>query len=89
MEKELLHALHPVDVRCFLESHGLLQDIKAGRVRCIGCSENVTVDTFGAVTRLRNELKFACSKESCLLALMDAVAIGAAAPLAAAVTGGR
>jgi hypothetical protein len=91
MAKELLHAIHALDVRNFLEKHGLLQEIETGRITCNTCGEVMTVGSFGAVTRYQNELKFSCAKEACLLAFFDLVATGAPAgeKTARAVVGAR
>jgi hypothetical protein len=74
MMKDYLRALHAADISCFLAKHGLLPEIEAGRIKCRVCGEILSVENFGAVTRHKDELTFACNKETCLLALMDAVA---------------
>ena len=69
MVKEVLQAVHPVDVYSFFEGLGLAQDLEARRISCRCCGDVITADNFRAATRHHGKLMFACTKDECVIAL--------------------
>jgi hypothetical protein len=69
MVKEIVQAVHPVDVRSFFEGLNLAGNLDARRISCHRCGDVITVDNFRAATRQNGKLMFACNKDECVIAL--------------------
>lgn len=67
--KEVFQAVHSSEVDEFLARLGLIENFKAGKIKCHACGDVITIDNFKALTRKGNHLVFACTKEQCLLSL--------------------
>lgn len=66
MVKEIIQAVHPLDVASFFEGLNLGGAFDAGHIRCHKCGDVITIDNFKAATRHGGELLFACTKQECL-----------------------
>ena len=67
--KEVFQAVHSAEVNDFLARLGLLEQFKAGEIKCNVCGDTLTIDNFKVLTRVGTRLVFACTKEQCLLSL--------------------
>ena len=65
--KETIRAVHDLEVENFIRSLGLINDLYEGRLRCAACDEPITVESFGALTRVENKMVFSCKKPSCYM----------------------
>ena len=67
--KEIVAAVHATEVQSLFEGLHIMEDLKAGHLRCHACGVFIRLDNFRAVTRHNGVLKFACDKPACLGAL--------------------
>ena len=65
MEKKKLHAVYERDMKEFLKSIGILQDIEDKKIKCRFCSELITMENIAAVFPENNEISVCCSKLDC------------------------
>ncbi len=70
MPEKALRAVHDDDLPAYLESLGLLSDIKAGRLRCKFCDDPVTLVNLHALFPDSGAVRLACSKPDCIKQLM-------------------
>lgn len=73
-EKGVLHAVHDDDLATYLESLGILSDLKAGRLGCKFCGEGVTLNSLQALFPESGMIHVVCSKADCMKKLMLYVA---------------
>ena len=65
MEKKKLNVVYERDIKEFLKSIGILQDIEDKKIKCKFCGELITIENIAAVFPENNEI-FACrSKLDC------------------------
>lgn len=65
MEKKKLNAIYEKDIKEFLKSIGILQDIENKKVKCNFCGEVITIDNIAAVYPENNEVSVCCDKLDC------------------------
>ena len=68
--RDPIAAVHDDDLTQFLESIGILADITAARCKCKFCGDLVTLDNLQAVFPDSGNIAIACTKPSCIRALM-------------------
>lgn len=71
MSKKKLKAVHDDDLIAFLEEVGVLDSLKAGRTTCKCCGEPLSIETLEALYPEHGEIRFVCSKPSCLFQLAE------------------
>lgn len=67
--KKNIEAVHRHDLEELLKNLGLLEDFKAGRLRCGFCKDQIGEKNFGAIFPVGNEILFSCSKLECMAQL--------------------
>ena len=73
LERNTLLAVHESDLESYLESLGLLHDIRAEKVKCKFCGDLLTLDRVAAVFPLGGSIKVACDRPTCQAELLEAV----------------
>lgn len=66
LQREKLRAVHDDDLRGFLSSIGVLDQVVAGSCHCAICNAQVTMENLGAVYPEDNKINFVCERHSCL-----------------------
>lgn len=64
--KSIISAVHDDDLVGFLDSLGVLSDVKRGEVRCKFCREIISLDNLVAVFPESGDIKFVCDRPGCL-----------------------
>jgi hypothetical protein len=64
-----LRAVHDSDLREFLVSLGILDQVSQGVYSCAMCGIQIGIDNFGAIYPERGEICFVCDRTSCLAKL--------------------
>ncbi len=70
-QKERISAVHDDDLEKFLESIGVLHDIRSGTVKCKFCGEQVNLDNLTTVFPDSGSINFVCNKQECLRQFMN------------------
>jgi hypothetical protein len=73
LERNSLLAVHESDLETYLQSLGLLQDVRAGKIKCQFCGERLTLDRVAAVFPLGGSIKVACDRPACQAELLETV----------------
>ena len=71
MNKRTIKAIHEYDLEKFLESIGLLDNIRTGTIVCARCRKPVTLETFDSIGRFNDKLKTYCNRSDCRQTLED------------------
>jgi hypothetical protein len=61
-----INAVHPDDLRAFLERLGAAQSIARGELSCVICDSPLDEDCVGAVRRRGEAVAFVCSRPECI-----------------------
>lgn len=69
-QKERINAVHDDDLERFLDSIGVLHDIRSGNVRCKFCSDQVNLDNLSTVFPDSGSVSFVCNEQECLRKFM-------------------
>jgi hypothetical protein len=69
--KSIISAVHDDDLVGFLESLGVLSDVKRGEARCKFCREVISLDNLVAVFPESGDIKFVCDRPGCLALLAE------------------
>jgi hypothetical protein len=69
--KSIISAVHDDDLVGFLDSLGVLSDVKRGEARCKFCRQAMTLDNLIAVFPESGDIKFVCDKPGCLALLAE------------------
>jgi predicted adenine nucleotide alpha hydrolase (AANH) superfamily ATPase len=64
-DRSVIHAVHEQDLDEFLGKLRLLEDFKAGKIRCSSCNAIVTKDNLSIVYASDGAVKFLCSSSAC------------------------
>jgi len=67
--KSIIAAVHDDDLVGFLDSLGVLSDVKRGDARCKFCRQVISLDNLVAVFPESGDIKFVCDKPGCLALL--------------------
>lgn len=65
-DKKEIGAVHRHDLEILLQHLKLLDNFRAGKIKCQFCNEVLRDDNFGAIYPERNKILFSCSKLECL-----------------------
>ncbi len=65
-DKKEIEAVHKHDLEILLQNLNLLDDFRAGKMKCQFCGDVLRDDNFGAVYPEQNKILFSCSKLECL-----------------------
>lgn len=66
-----ISAVHDDDLVGFLDSLGVLPDVKYGKAKCKFCREVVSLDNLVAVFPESGDIKFLCDRPGCLAYLAE------------------
>ena len=64
-KKRVIRAVHEYDLEEFLESAGLLEDARQGRLRCTLCGEAIGIGTIGKFVIKGSDIKVVCDRPGC------------------------
>lgn len=64
--KSKIKAVYDSDLPELLNSLGVLEKVKNGKVNCVYCGDAVNLDNLEAVFLKNKEVKFICSKPICI-----------------------
>lgn len=70
MQIDKIKAIHSDDMEKYLESLGVLEDIKAGKIVCSICSKQITIDNITCIYPEDKQIKFCCNKSGCYESLI-------------------
>jgi len=59
-------AVHADEMRGFFSRIGKLKELEAGDISCEECTTVLSLSNFGAVYKENGQLRFLCSRSSCL-----------------------
>lgn len=65
-DKKEIEAIHKHDLEILLQSLNLLDDFRAGKIKCQFCNDILRDDNFGAIYPEQNKILFSCPKLECL-----------------------
>lgn len=66
LQREKLRAVHDDDLKQFLSSIGVLDQVVRGDHHCVICDEQITIENLGAVYPKDDKINFVCDRLSCL-----------------------
>ncbi|MHA2142691.1 MAG: hypothetical protein ACXADD_14465 [Candidatus Thorarchaeota archaeon] len=61
----IVNAVHEDDLEEFLESIGLLPELKSGQLRCTLCDDAIRIDEIAMIKVDRGQISFLCHKPVC------------------------
>jgi len=64
--KEKIFAVHSSQVKDFLPGIIGSNALNENDLRCYCCEKKITISNFGAITRFKGKLVFACNQDTCL-----------------------
>lgn len=73
MEKKKINAVYESDIKQFLKSIGILQDIEDKKIKCKFCGELITLENIAAVFPENDNILACCSKLDCYESLKSKV----------------
>lgn len=65
-EKKEIEAIHKHDLEILLQNLNLLNNFRAGGIKCQFCNDVLRNDNFGAIYPEQKKILFSCSKLECL-----------------------
>jgi len=65
MKRYEINAVHDDDLETFLNSLGLLEDLKNKKLKCNVCKCSITKDNLGCVYPFKDKIEFCCQKYTC------------------------
>jgi hypothetical protein len=71
MAKSTLRAVHDDDLETYLQSLGLLSDVRAARLKCKFCRQPVTLATLHALLPESGTIHVVCANADCVKLLMQ------------------
>lgn len=67
----IIHAIHDYDLEKFLDSIGLLNSIKAKKLRCKFCDSYITLESLYSVFPESGNISLVCSEDGCIQKFLD------------------
>ena len=61
-----MKAVFDDDLKTFLDNLGALKDIEAGRIKCLACGTNITLNNLVAAFPQNGTIRFICDNPQCI-----------------------
>ena len=71
MKDNPIKAVYDADLEALLTSLGAIDDVKAGKLRCVFCGEIIRLDNIDGIIPHNNEVVFSCNAPACRLKLIS------------------
>lgn len=68
-DAEIIKAIHDDQLENFLQSIGVLEEVKLGKCKCKFCGETVTLENLYTVFPESRQVKFSCNSVKCMVKL--------------------
>ncbi len=65
-KRETLNAVHDDDLKGVLAELGVQQAFERGQLKCFFCEDTITWDNLYSIFPLGGDVKFSCSKPTCV-----------------------
>lgn len=65
MTEKIIHAVHDRDLENLLRSLNLLDDLRAGKIKCNECQCEVSEDNLGFIYPYEGKIRVCCDKPGC------------------------
>ena len=60
-----IKAIHITDLENFLRTYGQLEDFVSGQMKCLICSDQISLDNAGSAKKVNGKIVLACNKMRC------------------------
>jgi hypothetical protein len=70
-QPQKIHAIHDDDLEKFLAAIGLLNSLKAGKLKCKFCDAIVTLESIYSIFPDSGNISLVCNKEQCKYSFLE------------------
>ena len=71
MKDNSIKAVYDADLEALLKSLGVVDEIQAGKYRCVFCDQVIHLDNIDGIIPMNNEIAFSCNAPTCRIKMIE------------------